>query len=78
MSILSEILATDLSSNIYEGSFARQNVYHNQVIEARGICEAGYMIEESDLLFYLSTPTNYVHIYRVGERECSKDTQLWS
>lgn len=54
MSILSEIVATDMSSNIYEGSLAKQNVYYNQEMQTRGIFEAGYLIEESELLFFLS------------------------
>lgn len=42
-----------MSSNIYEGSFAKQNVYYSQVMKTRGIHGAGYLIEESEFVFFL-------------------------
>ena len=77
MLILNEIVATDMSRNSYEGSFAKQNVYYNQVMQTRGTFEAGYLIEESELLFFLSYLTkSCVSRERVGGKEYNNDTNL--
>lgn len=47
MYILCEIVATDMSSDIYEGSFANQNVYYNLLMQTRGIHEAESLIEKT-------------------------------
>lgn len=57
MSILCETVATDMSSNIYEGRFAKQNIYCNLMMQTRGNREAGYLIEESEFLLSISNLT---------------------
>ena len=37
MSVLSEMVATEKSSNIYKGSLVKQNVYYNQMMKTRKI-----------------------------------------
>ena len=37
MSVLSEMVATEKSSNIYKGSLVKQNVYYNQMMKTRRI-----------------------------------------
>lgn len=53
MSVLSEMVATERSSNIYKGSLVKQNVYYNQMMKTRKI----WVLDRGVRIFILSQPS---------------------
>ena len=72
MSVLSEMVATERSSNIYEGSLVKQNVYYNQMMKTRRI----QVLDREVRIFYSPslTPPKNVYVYKVEGKECNNKT----